>query len=432
MPPPPSPLPPPLRGADPDPFTRASVLVRLPAILGETADSNPTLTPAARAGLLALRDSIAANGPVTPLTIPQPPGHEGWEGEYTRAYAGLPVLDVPWFFLENYAYRRVLDVLRADHPALDPFAAQKEQALRAAGPAFATTVLPVAAAAAAAATTAGGRPNVRAALYRSLWGNRADLSLTAGKVLVEGGDAASSTSSTSPTAGSAHDPAHLLADDSAAVEALLLAPAAPSAGPREVVILLDNCGLELLSDLVLVDTLLLPLLAPLAPLADRVTLLCKAAPVFVSDALPYDVEDHLAWLERPGDADGGDGRRAVGARLRAHQAAGRLNVESHPFLTSPLPAWEMPDDLASRLGGASLAVVKGDANYRRLVGDLHWPHETPFAAVTRDFPCPLVALRTSKAGVIVGLAPDAEARAAAAHPGDWLVSGTYGLVQLKA
>jgi transcriptional regulator with XRE-family HTH domain len=45
----------------------------------------------------------------------------------------------------------------------------------------------------------------------------------------------------------------------------------------------------------------------------------------------------------------------------AHQAAGRLNIEAHPFLTSPLPAWEMPDDLASRLGSSQSRVAKLEA-----------------------------------------------------------------------
>jgi hypothetical protein len=69
------------------------------------------------------------------------------------------------------------------------------------------------------------------------------------------------------------------------------------------------------------------------------------------------------------------------------------------------------------------------ANYRRLLGDRHWRHDTPFAAAVGYFPAPLVALRTCKAGLVVGVAPEAEARAAAAHPADWLTSGRYGLVQ---
>ena len=41
-----------------------------------------------------------------------------------------------------------------------------------------------------------------------------------------------------------------------------------------------------------------------------------------------------------------------------------------------------PSPLAERLSRHAVTLVKGDANYRRLVGDCDWPQETPFAAVT--------------------------------------------------
>jgi hypothetical protein len=39
----------------------------------------------------------------------------------------------------------------------------------------------------------------------------------------------------------------------------------------------------------------------------------------------------------------------------------------------------MPADLAARFERASITVLKGDLNYRRLVGDRDWPPLTPFA-----------------------------------------------------
>jgi hypothetical protein len=83
--------------------------------------------------------------------------------------------------------------------------------------------------------------------------------------------------------------------------------------------------------------------------------------------------------------------------------------------------------------GGALAVFKGDANYRRLLGDAHWPHATPFARVVGGHaPAPVLALRTCKAGLVVGLAPEAAARAAAERPADWLTSGTFAVAQLCA
>jgi Damage-control phosphatase ARMT1-like domain len=75
-------------------------------------------------------------------------------------------------------------------------------------------------------------------------------------------------------------------------------------------------------------------------------------------------------------------------------------------------------------------VFKGDLNYRRLVGDLHWPPTVPFGETVAHFPAPVVALRTLKSDVAVGLDPDAVSRLDAEAP-DWRVSGRYGLIQVN-
>ena len=41
----------------------------------------------------------------------------------------------------------------------------------------------------------------------------------------------------------------------------------------------------------------------------------------------------------------------------------------------------MPLSMATLLANQDLMLGKGDANYRRLVGDLHWPYETPYEQV---------------------------------------------------
>lgn len=46
---------------------------------------------------------------------------------------------------------------------------------------------------------------------------------------------------------------------------------------------------------------------------------------------------------------------------------------------------------------SALVFLKGDANYRRLIGDRLWQTDTPFADVAGYFPTKLCALRTLKA-----------------------------------
>jgi hypothetical protein len=50
-------------------------------------------------------------------------------------------------------------------------------------------------------------------------------------------------------------------------------------------------------------------------------------------------------------------------------------------------------------GSSAMVFVKGDANYRRLLGDRTWPLDTPFSDVVSYFPVPVCALRTLKAEV---------------------------------
>jgi hypothetical protein len=84
--------------------------------------------------------------------------------------------------------------------------------------------------------------------------------------------------------------------------------------------------------------------------------------------------------------------------------------------------------LCRELGQAALIVAKGDANYRRLLGDRHWAYTAPFEAIVGYMPAPLLAVRTLKSELAAGIAPAQVARAAAADP-DWLISGRWGVIQ---
>ena len=111
-------------------------------------------------------------------------------------------------------------------------------------------------------------------------------------------------------------------------------------------------------------------------------------------------------------------------------AAGDLVLKSHWFNTTSLFYCQMPEDLVVDLAGMRLVLVKGDANYRRLLGDAHWAPTTPFAEVLSYFPAPVAALRTLKAEIIVGLAPGQAERLAAEDPA-WLVNGRRGVIQAR-
>ncbi|MEV6520511.1 ARMT1-like domain-containing protein [Longispora sp. NPDC051575] len=203
------------------------------------------------------------------------------------------------------------------------------------------------------------------------------------------------------------DVGSLVVDDSPALCAALDAGLGAS-----LCLVADNAGAELLADLALVDHLLA------TGRSERVALHVKPYPYFVSDALASDVAECLAVL--------GEGPR--GRLLRA-AAEGRWTLRTHDYYRAPGWYRDAPGDLVAEWAAASLTVFKGDLNYRRLVGDAHWPALTPFADVVGYFPGPVAALRTLKCEVVVGLAPGTLA-ALDASGEDWRVSGVHGLLQV--
>ena len=98
------------------------------------------------------------------------------------------------------------------------------------------------------------------------------------------------------------------------------------------------------------------------------------------------------------------------------------------FLCSALAGWEMPFSYLSLLQKQSLFIAKGDANYRRLVGDLHWPYDTSKQQVLNYYPCPLLLLRTFKSNVNIGISQELQEKASSIDS-SWDCSGKMGIIQ---
>ena len=79
-------------------------------------------------------------------------------------------------------------------------------------------------------------------------------------------------------------------------------------------------------------------------------------------------------------------------------------------------------------GQADLLISKGDANYRRWLGDRHWPFTTPFRQILAYRPAPLLVLRVLKSEIVVGLTARAAGKDGPADP-TWMYDGRWGLIQ---
>jgi hypothetical protein len=179
----------------------------------------------------------------------------------------------------------------------------------------------------------------------------------------------------------------------------------------------DNAGSELAVDLALVDCVL-------EDAAARVTLHLKMQPVFVSDATPRDVHDTIHRMTlRGGTALG------LSERLRVAFDTGRLVLAPDPFWSGPHFLWEAPEHIGRALSGATITIFKGDANYRRVVGDALWPADTPFTHAASFAAYPLLCLRTMKSDSVVGL-PVGLARTLDQTDPRWRIDGRRGLIQV--
>lgn len=378
--------------SEPGSFAHNTLKVRVPAILRETL-AGTDFPPEIAAALTELHTELVGG---TIRDLREDAADVAFWNKTVAPFIGRTWLDVPWFWAEAYFYRRVLEATRYFQPGpwreYDPYL-PKKRAEWAADAAPGTLELLLG----TLVPDFGDR--FEQLFHASLWGNRTDLSYMVAAHLGGMTDAVA-------------ERVNLLTDDTAAVwRAISDHP------PRRVIIICDNTGAELLADLALADFLLD------ARLVGKIVLHLKPQPFFVSDAMPQDVLDGLTAL-----AAGGRYAAALSHRLRSALDAGRLRLSAHWAYATSLFCFELPHDLRADLAAADLVLVKGDANYRRLLGDAHWPPTTPFAHAVGYFPAPVVALRTLKGELIVGLQPGQAEAAVAADPA-WLVNGRRGVIQ---
>ncbi len=387
-------LPPILRTSEPGSFAQRTFQTRIPRIVSDVIATNPDYAPEIVAALESLRAEIIS-GTVQPLH--QATDDAAMWNASARAHLGKTWLDVPWFWAETFFYRRILEAVRYFQPGAtygrDPFAPVKRAELK---PDRAPRTL----AAALEKMPAETETAFPAFVHACLWGNRTDLSYLEIK---------------RDTASLEHERENLLVDDTAQIWDHMRAQ------PGRVDFICDNAGTELLFDLALADFLLH------AKLATHIVLRLKPQPFFVSDTMIADVHQAFDALSQSFAAP----LQALTHRLARALDDGRLRLTDHPFWISSNFFHTLPADLRADLAAATLVIVKGDANYRRLIGDCRWEPTTPFADVVAYFPAPVVALRTLKAELIVGLARGEADRLRNQDP-SWLVNGKRGVIQFAA
>lgn len=400
---PPLPLPASIMGAEEGSFARSTVCQRLPDIARRTIADNdfPPL-------IVENLETLIGEIPYAQVRSLNDEGPDvtAWNASI-QPYLGKNWLEVPWYFAEAYFYRRILEATHYFTPGqgqgVDPFEPQKrlgietsKQSIQALSALVNEWIY-----AASDGLVEWNRDHFITLLYLALWGNRADLSLwPAGE-----GDRSQIDVD--------REKARVLVDRTS-----VIADYVASFEGARIDAIVDNAGFELVSDLCLLDFLLA------THKAEIVYLHLKAHPTFVSDAMSKDIRYTLERLSTECDPE----VRLFASRLQDYMNEGRLQLREDFFWTSPLAFWEMPQPLRGFLAESSLVFVKGDANYRRLLGDRHWPFTTPFQDIVCYFPAPLVALRTLKAELAAGLQPSQIEKLNREDP-QWLTNGQWGVIQ---
>jgi len=395
-----------LLGSEPGSFAEYTMHSRLPAIARRVAQQQ-NWSPQARARLEALADEMPS-GQIRPIEDKHAPDYLLWQG-WMQPFLGQTWLEAPWFPAETYFFRRILEASGyfQDGPdrGIDPYQAEKsagmDQVISQLEPVW------------TGLQQAFGNDKsslLTTLLHAVIWGNQADLS-----IWPAGSTTPAAMFGMAQSSSEAGHVAHLLADHARAVADALASSAEPLAHADFI---LDNVGLELASDLLLADFLLSN------DWVRSIRFHAKPFPTYVSDATIPDILALVATLaqtEAPGI-------RLLGQRLQTHLEEQRLELHTHLYWISPLPGWEMPDDLRTELGEASLVISKGDANYRRWLGDRHWSFTAPIDEILAYRPAPLLLMRVMKSEIVAGLRPGQADELSAKDP-KWMFNGNWGVIQ---
>lgn len=382
-------------------FANYTMKVRLPNIIQEISTLNPDYPDSIHEQLDALQ-AMVANDDVIPLLDMQTaydydPWMKAYEEQHTLVNGDLTWHDVQWFFAETYVYRYLLEVVRWYETGRDPYLPKKRTELD--GDAL-WKLLDC-----TLAVSGTVDEQLMELLAFDLWGNRIDLSYEESRA--QGTDISDDD---------------LLVDDRANLLDYLHQSATDSGslkGKGDIYIVADNAGTELTMDLVLIDFLL-------QHVTEKVYLHVKAHPTFVSDTISADV-----WMTLDAMLQHGEKATQLSQRLIDAWNKERFHILPHPYWNSSDFIWHMPKTLSHLLNDARMVIFKGDANYRRVVGDAMWAVETSFSDILSFINAPVMCLRTLKSDTLIGLPSAETAQKLNTIDPKWRNNGKRGVIQFK-
>ena len=385
-----------------------------------------------QAKLTSLRKSMLENAVLQPIPHDGRPDIEYYNSEFDTL-KDRKWLAAPWLYTECYMYRLIHTYFTLSTPfwhSFDMFATSKRSSLVGSKKGAIELVKRFRGVLDDMAEIQDADEETQKAIFEemiqiSLWGNATDLSLLTSLSVEE-------LNSRQGKAVRESNKANIIVDDTDQVWSLL-SRIRSSGASKDIHIVLDNAGFELLTDLVFASYLIQ------SGYARKVVLHGKRMPWFVSDVNPEDLNYLIEGFANGTvyddiDPVDKDELHNAGQDWRALFHKGQLEFRSELFWTTQHPFGRLPivdpglfDDLAD----ADLIIYKGDLNYRKLTYDGMWPHSTPFhealgplAKKHYGVGVRSLVLRTAKADVCVGLEPGLEKKLEEG----WTRYGKYAMV----
>lgn len=177
-------------------------------------------------------------------------------------------------------------------------------------------------------------------------------------------------------------------------------------------IICDNSGAELFSDIYLAVFMIIH------DYVNKVVLHVKSYPYFVSDATIDDFGKLVNTLTKDNS----------NSQLLELLSKKKIEVKTHKFWTEAKYFDELPKDLGINKNTTDLLIVKGDLNYRRLVGDKNWKSTDSFEKRCLIKDIPVIAPRVLKSDVLVGVEPIFVSMAKAQDK-KYKTDGKWGVIQ---
>ncbi len=380
-------LPPLLMTSEKNSFAEYTILVRKPAIIDQIIKANHYPSHIIQA-LLDFKKEIL-NHKIQPIKE-NTSDREIWQGDLGK-WTGKTWLELPWFLAETFFYRRVLEITGHFQPGpwmgYDPFRPMKLEEINRSLTKFSHQYL--------AMEKEYSYEVFKEICQQALWGNRGDLS----HIDLEDNN-------------NRKNQEDILIDHTEEAYQYL------QTGIKAVAYICDNVGEEFFYDLLLIDWLLSN------HLAEKISVYIKNQPFFVSDVTNDDVQ---LTLNRIGSSNTHQ-IKELASRLKYKFANGSLVIREPTFFTLAKDFREFPNNLVKEFSEHQLAIIKGDANYRRLIGDRHWPYTTPIQKAAGYFPTSFLSLRTLKSELIIGLSNHQVEHLSQNAESDWLTNGLRGII----